>query len=495
MSAGRIRVSWLVAFTAACGTSPSPVVSLDGSAPSEDGGSLRDAGDPDAGPARIAASEIVGRPTSTSITIDAVPGEDLEGFVEYGVGAVLDRQTTTAAFPANAPAVVVIDGLAPDTGYSYRWQWRRPGESNFRAATTHAFRTQRAVGAAFRFTIQADSHLDENSDLAMYRRTLENVRVDAPDFHVDLGDTFMCEKNPSPLVGTQAPCADRAAVDQRYLYERGNFGIVGASAPIFLVNGNHDGELGYLATANGQDIATWATQARQRYFLNPVPDAFYGGDPISEANVGQRASWYSFEWGDALFVALDPFWNTKKKGSDGWGWTLGIRQYQWLAQTLGASRAKFKFVFLHNLVGGLDGQMRGGVEAAPYYEWGGQNSDGTPGFAQLRPGWGKPIHELLVDSRVSAVFHGHDHLYAKQELDGIVYQEVPQPSAKNTSSGPNLAAAYHYTSGVIQSSGGHVRVSVTPAAAKVEYVRAWLPASETPQRKNGDIADSFTIVP
>lgn len=27
-------------------------------------------------------------------------------------------------------------------------------------------------------------------------------------------------------------------------------------------------------------------------------------------------------------------------------------------------------VFIHHLVGGFDGTMRGGIEAAPYYEWG-----------------------------------------------------------------------------------------------------------------------------
>ena len=59
----------------------------------------------------------------------------------------------------------------------------------------------------------------------------------------------------------------------------------------------------------------------------------------------------------------------------------------------------------------------------------------------MRPGWPAPIHQLLVQHRVSAVFHGHDHLYVNQQLDGIVYQEVPQPSAKNTKNGAMLAAA------------------------------------------------------
>ena len=93
---------------------------------------------------------------------------------------------------------------------------------------------------------------------------------------------------------------------------------------------------------------------------------------------------------------------------------------------------------------------------------------------------------------MTAVFHGHDHLYAHQALDGIVYQEVPQPSAKNTQSGANLAKTYHYDSGTIESSAGHLRVTVSPSGVTGEYVRAWLPASENATRKNGEIAHTWT---
>ena len=36
----------------------------------------------------------------------------------------------------------------------------------------------------------------------------------------------------------------------------------------------------------------------------------------------------------------------------------------------------------------------------------------------------------------SIVFHGHDHLYARQDLDGIVYQEVPQPGTPGCEAPP-----------------------------------------------------------
>jgi hypothetical protein len=94
---------------------------------------------------------------------------------------------------------------------------------------------------------------------------------------------------------------------------------------------------------------------------------------------------------------------------------------------------------------------------------------------------------------VSAVFHGHDHLYAKQVLDGIVYQEVPQPGARNASSGPTLAAEARYASGTILGSSGHLRVTVGPDRASVQYVRAWLPADETGGRRNAQVDDAWSI--
>lgn len=45
----------------------------------------------------------------------------------------------------------------------------------------------------------------------------------------------------------------------------------------------------------------------------------------------------------------------------------------------------------------------------------------------MRPGCDMPIHDLLLKCGVNVMFHGHDHFYAKQEKDGIIYQLVLQP--------------------------------------------------------------------
>lgn len=439
---------------------------------------------------------LLGSPTETSIRVNLFSSEQSGTvFLQYGTSSgIYEKQTLPAALTAGKPLAFAVEGLSGNTRYYYRLYSQVPGVTGSGPTEEYTFHTARPAGNTFTFTIQADSHLDTNSDRDLYRLTLANVLADAPDFHLDLGDTFMCEKHSVPLTATVQMAPNQATVDARYAYERGNFGLATHSTALFLVNGNHEGELGWLANGTAGNIALWATKARQQFFLNPAPDDFYSGDATEEPFLGKRASWYAWHWGNALFVVLDPYWYTKtKSNSDGWVFTLGATQYQWLQTTLAASPAKFKFIFIHNLVGGLDGQMRGGIEAAPFFEWGGKNLDGSDGFSQKRPGWREPIHQLLVRHGVTAVFHGHDHLYARQELDGIVYQEVPQPSAVNTLSGPILATEYHYDAGTIRSSSGHLRVIVGPDGVTAQYVRAWLPKNETAQRMNRQVDDIWSI--
>jgi predicted phosphodiesterase len=297
----------------------------------------------------------------------------------------------------------------------------------------------------FTFTITADSHLDENTDRVLYARTLANAAADQPAFHVDLGDTFMSGKHAS------REAAARQYADQRRFFDR-------LGAPLHLVLGNHDGEGGRYLDGTTNNLAAWSRAMRASLFPEPLaPDG--------------RAH-YAWERGPALFVVLDPctFTPSPRRSPDEWYRTLGAEQYAWLKRTLEESRAPFRFVFIHQLVGGLDRAGRGGVEVAPFYEWGGKNPDGTDGFARHRPGWPMPIHALLAANRVTAVFHGHDHLYAKQDLDGIVYQEVPQPGDPRGST--RSAAEYGYRGGVILGSSGHLRVKVSPGGASVDYVRA-----------------------
>ncbi len=103
---------------------------------------------------------------------------------------------------------------------------------------------------------------------------------------------------------------------------------------------------------------------------------------------------------------------------------------------------------------------------------GGRKSDGSDGLSQNRPDWPTPIHQLLLQNRVSIVFHGHVHFYARQDLHGIVYQLVPQPGLPGNGKPPRSAAGYGYVRGTILGSAGHLGVEVTPQMITVAYVQA-----------------------
>lgn len=426
-------------------------------------------------------SVVLGRPTDRSITLNVLSSSDVDIYAESGTTAgAYALRTATKSLSAGVPQEIVLTGLEPDRDYAYRLQYAPRGSVAFTPGNDRRFHTARGPGSTFTFAIEADPHLDNNTNLDLFARSLSNVLSFNPDFLVDLGDTFMSEK----LANT------RDTSLARYKLLRSYFDATCHSVPLFLVQGNHDGEAGWYLDGTPDNMAVWTTNMRKQYFSGPEPDAFYSGDKTSYPNVGLRQAVYSWEWGNALFVVLDPFWATTNKGGY-WNFTLGKTQYDWLASVLQQSHATFKFVFIHHLVGGVDSQARGGTEAVPFFEWGGKSLDKSEDFAAQRKGWAAPIHKLLVDNHVTIVFHGHDHFYGYQSIDGIVYQEVPQPGWPGTSL-PD-PASYGYLSGIFMASSGDLRLTVSPDRVKVEYVRSLLPQNETATRKNGDVVHSYTI--
>ena len=106
--------------------------------------------------------------------------------------------------------------------------------------------------------------------------------------------------------------------------------------------------------------------------------------------------------------------------------------------------------------------------------------------------WDMPIHQMFVKNKVDAAFHGHDHLFTKQDPDGIVYHPVPQP-AMPMYDGIGSAALYGYKEGVIIGPAGHLRVTVPEDKSVVDYIRAYLPGHLNKKRVNGDNAYSYTL--
>jgi hypothetical protein len=442
-------------------------------------------------------SLVLGRVSDQSVTVNSLAKETIEGFFEYGTSAgIYSSKTALIKFAANRPVETTFQNLQPNTQYFYRLQFRKPGESNFTARPECHFHTQRSVGHTFTFAIQGDSHPErpQMSEPNLYARTLLNAAADKPDFYICMGDDF-----------SVAPIHEVSfeAVAARYTLQRPFLGLVAQSAPIFLVNGNHEQAslFNFNQTDERHAVAVHAQNARNQFFPTPAPDKFYSGDTDTLPAIGLRKDYCAWTWGDALFVILDNYWHSpaqvdsgfreqdagggKGHDRDWWMLTLGDAQYQWFKRTLETSQAKYKFVFAHHVMG----SGRGGVDECDLYEWGGKNKRGDWEFTQRRPGWELPVHQLMAKHGATIFFQGHDHLYCQQQRDGIIYQEVPMPADH----GYQTYNADRYQSGVKLPNSGHLRVTVSPENVKVEYVRSFLPKDETAQNKTGDVAHSYTV--
>jgi hypothetical protein len=514
---------------------------------------------------------VLGRPTDTSIAISvlAVAAGD-QAWVEYGLQTNDARTTLVGAL--NAPAVpslkgepIVLDltGLTANAKYYYRVHYQ-PGGAGDDADALHSFHTQRAPGSAFHFGVQGDSH-PERADNKMfhaelYGLTMQQVRDRQPDLYFMLGDDFSNEmiiqgfkdanygagyafkksvegvapysqyqtlakpfSQPMLTDGTAAPNSNAAYLEQRQKY----LGLMANATSLMLVNGNHEEtRLSYLGGIFN-NASVWGADGRLKYYPLPAPGSFYTGDveklksvngyPTLAAPDGLLRDYYAFTWGDALFVTIDPYWHAPDmpetslfngdKGKDLWNATMGDAQYARLKQTLETSHAKFKFIFTHH----INGTGRGGAIGVGDAEWGGAVAD----FKAKRPTWAKPIHQLLVDTKVTVFFQAHDHIFAREVIDGVIYQGVPNPAdnsyfayncdayapASITWLGPAGYGKYDPSYSVKMPNSGFLDVTVSAEGVHIDYVRTNRDVDLktnpnkvfTGKEVNGETAFSFSI--
>lgn len=456
---------------------------------------------------------VLGRPAATSIAASILAAAGTDIYLEYGTTSGSYPGTTpTTTGTGGYPVVITISGLSPNTRYFYRARYRTATETTFQVEPERYFETQRGAGSTFTFGVQGDSHPERansmfNADL--YTLNMKNAASRLPDFYLALGDDFSVENI------LTANALSQAAVDGLYRNQRTYFGLMGHSTPVFLVNGNHEQAAQYLL--NGRfntpygNAPIFQGRARIGFFPLPAPDGFYTGDTQEIPGVGLPRDYYAWEWGDALFVTIDPYWHSPvpvdngvpgvSKSTNTWDASIGDEQYAWLKQTLESSRAKYKFVFEHHVLG----TFRGAAGLVHQFEWGGYDRNGTAyQFASNRPTWAKPIHQLLNDTGVTIFFSGHDHLFAREKVDNVIYQEVPNP-ADNTYTAFNSdaymparvslpGARYDPSYGVVMSNAGHVLITVAPDQVTVAYIRAVLPGDEARAGgANNVVAFSYSI--
>lgn len=179
-------------------------------------------------------SLVLGRVSDRSVTVSALAHGTLEGYFRYGTAPDdYKHETPMLGLSAGKPVETVFDDLQANRQYFYRLYCRKPGESTFDARPECRFHTQRAAGSTFRFGIQGDSHPEraQMNDPERYARTLLSAASGHPDFDLCLGDDFSVDT-------LRTITADTVA--ERYTLQRPFLGLVSQSAPLFLVNGNHE---------------------------------------------------------------------------------------------------------------------------------------------------------------------------------------------------------------------------------------------------------------
>lgn len=212
---------------------------------------------------------VLGSPTDSSVNAN-VYAPDQSGYVYlvYGTkSGAYSKRTANAAIAAAVPVELKMDRLNPDTRYYYRLYFQDSTGNGTGATPEYSFHTQRPPGSTFTFALQGDSHPERERsqfDATLYTRTLQTVAADKPDFYLLMGDDFSVDTL-NPLTITRSQVAGRYTLQRPFLSQ------IGRSAPLFLVNGNHEQSARYLLDGTPNNVAVWAQTARNSFIHNRHP--------------------------------------------------------------------------------------------------------------------------------------------------------------------------------------------------------------------------------
>ena len=281
-----------------------------------------------------ARDQYVQNVSTRSAVIAWMSEEPGAGFVQYGETPELEHERGDGR--TGKRHAITLSRLRPDSRYYYRVAG---------APKTASFRTA-PEGSGFTFAVVGDSGTGSKAQLAV-AALLERMQ---PDLILHTGDVVY-------------PKGDDADYDPKFFapYRRIIEGV-----PIFPSLGNHDVE-----TKNGA----------------PYLENFHlpGNDPEDTGR------YYSFDWGNAHFVALDSELYYDDGGGD------PERQKAWLEHDLGETRQPWKFVFFHR----------------PPYSSSEHGSD-----LVVR----EDLEPILAHHGVDVVFNGHDHDYERTvQIRGVIY--------------------------------------------------------------------------
>ena len=361
----------------------------------------------------LVAQPAAGRPAPGSFHVIFETDYAADAFVEYRNLAAGPAWQATPVSAGGTVFGIDVAGLDPGATYEYRARFRPRGTINgFAASPTRLLPVAPVANTAadIEFAVWGDSRpsgADPVQPQAFYR-LMEQIAGDGPVFHVAVGDNVN-------LSGSQ-PFGTETAIDM-YRGWRDAYDIAAGTGYMFFALGNHDE--GFF-----DPLRSLAPTARLRSTVQPTD-----GDP------DQR--YYSWRWGDALFLAMDGSFSTPKPA-----------QLTWLYQTL-QQNARWKFVFNH-----------------------------YPLFNSAR-GISDPLirndmHANFLARGVSIVFQAHDHWYADTVVNDIHYTTSGGGGSTLADAGTaatfNAITEYHY-----------LRVRLQPYAATVRAIQVNEDGSSGPE--------------
>jgi acid phosphatase type 7 len=309
------------------------------------------------------------------------------GVVEYGKTPELGRKQTDPR--VRRRHVVALAGLDPGSTYHYRVG----GVSE--SSSKGNLRTAPADDSRFSFAVIGDSGSGGKGQLAV-AALLERLR---PDLVLHTGDVVY-------------PAGQERHYDRRFFAPYRN---LIKTVPLFPVLGNHDVRKG-----NGA-----------AFIENFHP-------PLESPRSTKR--YYSFDWGNTHFVALDSELYHGDRGSS------PEEQRGFLERDLAASRKRWRIVFLHR---------------SPY----GSSRHGGDGRVK------EDLEPLFVKHGVDLVFSGHDHVYERTvPIGGVTYvvsggggrRLYPAGNGELTASS---VSAHHVV--LVGVDGGHLALEAVEVGGKV----------------------------
>ena len=254
--------------------------------------------------------------------------------IDYGV----DDYARSIELPGpTTEHVVTLTDLITGTEVLYRIS------TNGVELANGSFRTAPGPDRPFSFTVVGDS----GTGIEAQYEVADRMAALDPEFVLHTGDVVY-------------PDGEADGYDPFFFQP---YQALASRAPIFPTLGNHD-----YHTEDGQ----------------PYIDAFY----LPHNNPANTERYYSFDWGNAHFTALD--FNT---GPD-------AKQLDWLKNDLASTDKAWKIVFYHQAI----------------------YSSGPHGYEK----WVEDRRQLLApifeQNGVDVVFNGHDHDYERtQPINGVLY--------------------------------------------------------------------------